>query len=246
MASALGWKVRAVKLLPFGGVVEVEEAGGASAYEELLVAIAGPMQNIVMLILAYFVGELGWWSVEWTTYFIEANLWIALFNLIPIMPLDGGKIAQAILSYSLSYYATLLWSARISIAFSACVLLYSLLPFLLEGKGIRLNELMIGSFLLFSNLSTLRHIPFLFYRFMLKRHTFVKNEAPQQQKVFPILAPANLTIYEVLKRFRRNRSNVLCVIDSLEHPYSLLNEQTVLRHCIRDFDVNRAVGDILR
>jgi len=244
MAHALGWKVSAVKLLPFGGVVEVEEAGGVSAHEELLVAIAGPMQNVIMLLLAYYFGEFGWWSIEWTTYFIEANLWIALFNLIPIMPLDGGKIAQALLSYSMSYYATLLWSARISIVFSIAVVIYSLLPLLLEGKGIRLNELMIGTFLFFSNLATLRHIPFLFYRFMLKRHASIEELAPQ--KVFPILAPANLTLYDVLKRYRRNRSNVLCVIDSLERPYSLLNEQAVLHHCVRDFDVNRAVGDILR
>jgi stage IV sporulation protein FB len=246
MAFALGWKVGAVKLLPFGGVVEVEESAGATAYEEILVAIAGPLQNGWMLLLAYYLGEVGWWSVEWTSFFIEANLWIALFNMLPIMPLDGGKIAQALLSCSVSYYSALLWSARISVFISIGVILYALHPVVMYAKGIKLNELMIGLFLLLSNMTTLRHIPFLFYRFMLKRQARTDTDDESARKVFPILTSTSQTLYEGLKRYRRNRSNVLCVIDSQDQPYSLLSEQTVLHHCMQGFNVNRAVGELLR
>lgn len=245
MAHAMGWRVSSVKLLPFGGVVEVEEAAGASAQEEMLVAVAGPLQNIWMIVLAYVFGELGWWSLEWTTYFIEANLWIAVFNLLPVMPLDGGKIAQALLSYRLSYYATLLWTARISVAISAMIIIYSLLPVILKSGGIKLNELMIGIFLLASNMTTLRNIPFLFYRFMLQRHAQLKRKVQGKKKEFPILTPANQTLYEALKSYRRNRTNLLCIIDRLDQPFRLLPEQEALEHCVGG-EGQRAVGELLR
>lgn len=250
MAHALGWKVSAVKLLPFGGVVEVEDSAGATAYEEMLVAIAGPLQNIWLLALAYYFGELGWLSAEWTAYFIEANLWIAVFNMLPIMPLDGGKIAQALLSCFASYYATLLWSARISVVISGIVIIYSLLPAIMQVEGIKLNELMIGIFLLSSNLATLRHLPFLFYRFILQRHSLVKPDAAgnpdKQQKVFPILTHVSQTLYGAMKQYRRNRRNVLCIFKTLDQPYFMLHEHAALHHWMDGFDVNRAVGDFLR
>lgn len=249
MASGVGWKVTAVKLLPFGGVVEVEDSAGVTARDELLVAIAGPLQNVWMLLLAYLFGELGWWSVEWTAYFIEANLWIILFNLLPIMPLDGGKIAQALLSYRTSYYSCMLWSLRISVVSSAIVIAYAFLPVVFHTGGIKLNELMIGIFLLASNLTNLRYLPFLFYRFMLQRHKYIQqnNQILQKtSKVYPILISAKQPLYEGLKEYRRNRNNVLCVLPSAHEPYSLLFEPTVLNHYVQNFDVHRAAGDILR
>ena len=47
-ARGFGWNVLEVKLLPFGGVAEVEEAGSLPSKEEAIVAIAGPLQNLWM------------------------------------------------------------------------------------------------------------------------------------------------------------------------------------------------------
>lgn len=247
MAHEVGWKVKAVRLLPFGGVVEVEEAGGTSAKDELLVAIAGPLQNVWMMLLAKGLAELGWWSYEWSTYFIEANLWIALFNLLPVLPLDGGKIVQALLSYRFSYYNTLLWSIRLSVCFSAILVIYSVAPLAFsETRGIKLNELMIGTFLLFSNLAALRHIPFLFYRFILHRTARLKQLEKKRAKAYPILVSSTLKLYEALKSYHREKLNMLCVVDRIDQPCHIISEETSLQYCIEGFDVHRAVGELLR
>lgn len=246
MAHEVGWKVKAVRLLPFGGVVEVEEAGGTSARDELLVAIAGPMQNLWMIVLAKGLAELGWWSHEWSAYFIEANLWIVLFNLLPILPLDGGKIVQALLSYRFSYYSTLLWSIRLSICFSAIIVIYSISPLLFELRGIKLNELMIGLFLLLSNISALRHIPFLFYRFILHRASRVEQLEKKRAQAYPILVSSTLKLYEALKSYHREKLNMLCIVDRIDQPCRIISEQTSLQYCMDGFDVHRAVGELLR
>jgi len=246
MAHEVGWKVKAVRLLPFGGVVEVEEAGGSSARDELLVAIAGPLQNLWMILFAKGFAELGWWSHEWSAYFVEANLWIALFNLLPVLPLDGGKIVQALLSYRFSYYSTLIWSIRISICISAIIVLYSLTPLLFEFHSINLNELMIGLFLLLSNISAYRHIPFLFYRFILHRASRVEQLEKKRARAYPILVSSTFKLYEALKSYQREKLNMLCIVDHVDQPCRIISEQTSLQYCRNGFDVHRAVGELLR
>jgi len=244
MAHAVGWKVTTVKLLPFGGVVEVDESGGSSARDELLVAAAGPLQNVWMIALAYFFSETGLWSHEWSKYFIEANIWIALFNMLPVMPLDGGKIVQALLSYRFSYYTTLLWSARISVGFSSLLILYALSPLLIGQLGVKLNELMIGIFLLLSNLTTLRHIPFLFYRYILYRNARIEQLEKRSAPILPILVSPTQSLYEAMKHYRRERLNMLCVVDELDRSCQVITEKASIQYSLTD--VHRAVGELLR
>lgn len=69
-----------------------------------LVAFAGPMSNLIMAVLAcmvYFgIGHLiygtGWYKM--LILFIQFNFSLAIFNLMPIMPLDGSKIVTAFMS----------------------------------------------------------------------------------------------------------------------------------------------------
>ncbi len=102
-AKSFGWDIREVQLLPFGGVAVVEEAAGTPAYQEAAVALAGPLQNVWMMLVGYMLMLLGIIPPVWGQYFIEANLLIALFNLMPVLPLDGGKVMQAVIGLWLPY-----------------------------------------------------------------------------------------------------------------------------------------------
>ncbi|MNH43148.1 Peptidase family M50 [compost metagenome] len=50
---------------------------------------------------------MGIWDPGWSEYVWKANLMIGLFNMLPIHPLDGGKLLQAALSYAVNYYKML-------------------------------------------------------------------------------------------------------------------------------------------
>lgn len=117
---AYGWRFRALTLFPFGGVAETDdEVGQYSPREEMVVALAGPAVNGAMAGFAWAcaAGEL--WPEAWARQFATANLWLAGFNLLPIWPLDGGRVVHAVASlacpYRLALTITFSWSAAVAL-----------------------------------------------------------------------------------------------------------------------------------
>lgn len=100
-----------VTLLPIGGVARLERIPEAPA-QELVVTLAGPAVNLAIAGLLYLV--LGGFlpreslalhdpGVDMIARLAAANLFLALFNLIPAFPMDGGRILRAFLAYRLGY-----------------------------------------------------------------------------------------------------------------------------------------------
>ncbi len=96
-AAKLGYKLNAVVLMPFGAVID-GELDGISLKDEIFVAVWGPLCN---LITAAFFGAV-WWFVPtvyaFTDTAFQASLSIALVNLLPAYPLDGGRILRCALA----------------------------------------------------------------------------------------------------------------------------------------------------
>ncbi|MDF2568979.1 MAG: Peptidase family [Sporomusa sp.] len=103
MAGGLGYKVRQVEVLPFGAVARVERMADAGVTSEIMIAAAGPVASLVLAASCYTqIHESGSWQ-EVLRFYGEVNLMLALFNLLPALPLDGGRILRAILSLRRDY-----------------------------------------------------------------------------------------------------------------------------------------------
>lgn len=206
MAGHYGWKVTEIRLLPFGGVVLADQTGIVPAREELWVALAGPLQNAWMIGFARLAVHFGVWEAEWGQYFMTANLMIALFNLIPALPLDGGKVMQALLSMWLPYYRSLTLSLWVSLGMSLFVAGFALLePY---GAGIQLNLLIIGVFLLYSNWVALRHLPYQYLRFLMNRPSKVAQLIENGIQAEPIVVSTSQTVSDMLRLLKRDRHHI--------------------------------------
>lgn len=72
---------------------------------EALVAVAGPVSNILLAVVFGFALRIGVVPAEaypLGLYIVSINILLALFNMIPIPPLDGSKVLSSILPYPLS------------------------------------------------------------------------------------------------------------------------------------------------
>jgi stage IV sporulation protein FB len=112
MARRFGVSTQDVILLPIGGVARLERIP-EKPMEEFLVAIAGPLVNVVIaFVLIVFAGAnlnpQTLTNVESTQISLidrlaAVNLFLVVFNMIPAFPMDGGRVLRAILSAKLGF-----------------------------------------------------------------------------------------------------------------------------------------------
>lgn len=103
MAMGLGYKVKQVELLPFGAVARINNLADASAVSEIMIAAAGPLTSMALAVLCYStMNEAGSWR-DICKFYGEVNLMLGVFNLLPALPLDGGRILRALLSWRRDY-----------------------------------------------------------------------------------------------------------------------------------------------
>ncbi|MNZ49974.1 Stage IV sporulation protein FB [compost metagenome] len=231
-ARFLGVKVLSVQMLPFGGVAIMEDTGHLTAGREILISLAGPLQNMVLIGLSLLFHAVGLWDGPFLSYFINSNLLIALFNLLPILPLDGGKISQSLCTLLLPYHATLIWSHRISLLFSIMLIAYSIIPQLLGQGAVQLNLLLVGSFLLYSNWNDYRNIPYRFLRFLVNRERYF-YEQHSGNIAQPIVADKAKPLDHILRLFKREKYHFIYVVNHQGNIVAIVPEQRVISSYLR-------------
>ena len=119
VAVHFGIPVREITLLPLGGVSLITK-NPDKPRQEMLIAIAGPLVNVVIAaILFVAVGGLGGVDLlngrglladmgkpslqGMLLWLLAANVTLVAFNLIPAFPLDGGRFMRALLAIPLGY-----------------------------------------------------------------------------------------------------------------------------------------------
>ena len=111
-ARSFGVRTPDVILLPIGGVARLERIPEQPS-EEFLIAIAGPAVNVVIALLLVFIGganlsadhlaALESANFSMIDRLAAVNLFLALFNLIPAFPMDGGRVLRALLASRLGF-----------------------------------------------------------------------------------------------------------------------------------------------
>ncbi len=111
-ARAFGVQTPDVTLLPIGGVARLERIP-EEPVQEFLIAIAGPLVNvaIALILMASFGADLSTRhmaavdnaQVSMVDRLASVNLFLALFNLIPAFPMDGGRILRSLLAIKLGF-----------------------------------------------------------------------------------------------------------------------------------------------
>ncbi len=108
MAAVLGGRVEGLSLTAVGAELRISYASPLGYFQESLVALAGPAAN---LLVGGLFSVLGWGVAAALTLAIGA------FNLLPILPLDGGRVIHGLLSVRLDAD----WADRLTTVLAGCL-----------------------------------------------------------------------------------------------------------------------------
>jgi Zn-dependent protease/predicted transcriptional regulator len=214
-------KTKDITLLPIGGVARLESMP-ENPRQELVVAFAGPFVNImIILVLMPFV----WYQqppdmeklafTDQNNFLFKlmiVNLWLAVFNLIPAFPMDGGRVLRALLSFLMprikaTNIAALIGQA-LSIGFVVAGLMFN--PFLI----------FIGFFIFIGAQSEAEMT-----RAKFAIHGFTVSDIIM--KDFPMLAKEN-TIRDAIENILNSQHKNFLIMDN-DAPIGTLNREDIIK-----------------
>lgn len=153
----LGWKVDKIYIYPYGGCTKFNNFINTKIKEELLVLIMGPLVQIVFfLIIKNYIDYYDY------LIFYKYNYSILFINLLPIYPLDGGKLFNLIISLKTPYKKSLIISTYISLVFIPI--------FFIFNNSLSLD--LVIFLILFKVFEEYKKINYIYNKFLLERYIY--------------------------------------------------------------------------
>ena len=235
-ASFFSWRIKRITLLPFGGVAEMDEHGNRPLKEETLVVLAGPLQHVWMVALAYGLVSFNLMSEDLFQLFLGYNLMIFVFNLFPVWPLDGGKLVFLFLSLKSSFPK----AHRLTLILSlVCLSIFSLV--IVIAAPTHINVWIIIAFLYFSLYHEWKQRRFIFMRFLLERYYGKKTSL---RTLKPIEANEKELLIHVLEKFQRGCKHPI-IVEADGKEKGMLDENELLHAYFTEKRLTDKISDLL-
>lgn len=154
------WNLDKIAIYPFGGCVKFDEKVNRKTKEELIILISGPLAQIIYFIIVSFLAQKGIMTYRNYQIFENYHYTLLVFNLLPIYPLDGGRILNLSLNNYLPYKKSNKLASIISI-----IIILLMIPIYKS-----LNFTLMALLLLIEIINYLKMQPYLYNKMLLERY----------------------------------------------------------------------------
>ncbi|GIO27672.1 M50 family metallopeptidase [Ornithinibacillus bavariensis] len=233
-AALFKWRIRKVMLWIFGGVMDTDEHGTRPLKEEFFVTIAGPLQHFVIYGMVLIGSALAFVPATMVEKILFYNTIILVFNLLPIWPLDGGKLLFFLLSIKLPFRKAYHIMIMLSIVLTLVVILLQFVFY-----SFTLSAFLLMIFLLLENRSEWKKKHYVFIRFLLNRY---KGEQ-WIKDVRPITVPAQYSLMDVFIQFKRDYKHPIYV-QMPNNTRLYIDEADCLQSYFYDKNYDLTIGEI--
>lgn len=240
VAKSCDIQVEAIELYPFGGVARLEQSIGIDPYTETVIAIAGPLNNFMLLGIGGWLFRRGIFNPHLVQIFLDFNLSLALFNLIPALPLDGGRICRAYLTQKIGYRRATEKLCRFGKNISVFMLCAGVgISFI---WGVMPGMLFFPAILYLASLRELKGLPY-----TLMRHLFSKRKSILSGNILPtieIAAKGTVTLRQISEYFLPGKYHIVRIYDDHGTLLGKVSESEIMTALFRG-QLERSLKDLL-
>ena len=170
----LGYKIVKVDIYPSGGLTTIHKKINTKISHDILIASFGIVFQLILYFIFCLLFSLSWIRSSTYELFLTYNTTILVFNLLPIIPLDGYQFLRCIWELIFPYKKAFWISAIISTVF--------IIFFITFNQIFSLNNYLIVTFLIYKMITECKNFKYQNYRFQLERvlyhfkYRHIKNE----------------------------------------------------------------------
>lgn len=239
-ARLRGHGLKAVSLTPVGLSAAIEEKG-LTGRDSIFVFSAGPAVNLLLAALSYGAAAMPGLRLDLPNLFFYSNICLAAFNLIPAVPLDGGRILWELLAGRMGYRSA--GKKLRALAFALSTLFIALGAYQLAASGTNFSLFVIGLYimiLLFTGKTeaALMNIKQIIYR---RSRLLKKGIYPARDLVAMKSTPVN----EILKNLDFDSFHFIFVLDDNLKLIGIFNENEIMEG-IAEHSSDITFGELLK
>lgn len=232
-AAFLETEISEIEIWAFGAVGRLEGAWQIEPWSEAMIAISGPMQSALLAVLGV-LGYHGYAAMAPGLYasgqfpllqfLIRVNLGLLAVNLLPCLPLDGGRFFRAQLSLKLGYKEASYQLSKLGVFVGVCLCILGSVGLITGGRWfslVILGPLLIWSAIEERNMVSFNNILALLAR---SRRLAQTGALPVEE----LMVSEKARVKELVHRLRPSRYYVLLVVDRQMNLLGSVSETVVL------------------
>lgn len=243
VARKYGLEIKGITLFIFGGVAEMQDEPHTPKIE-FLMAIAGPIASLILAVvfgalylaanvIGMIVPIIG---ILW--YLSVINMMLAIFNMLPAFPTDGGRILRALLWWIKGNinWATLV-ASRISLLFAVTMIFMGFMHLIGDNSIGGLWWILIGSFLFSAANSS--------YERLLLKQSFEGKTVRHFMNRAPITVPFDLTLQEFVDTYLYPYHYKMFPVTKGEHIIGIITIEILKSHLPEEWK-HLLVGQVMQ
>lgn len=221
-ARKYDFQIDEIEIFPFGGMAKFNSNRIINPSKEIFVCFMGPLSNLIVVII-FSIFRTIYIDSYLIDYIIKVNKLMLIINLLPVFPLDGGKIVRAILSLFIGYKSSTYKLVYITYFLCTITILYDIF------NGIAGDFTYLGAIAVFTIVAAKKEkemAAFAFIRSITRKPSEINKE--KKMKAHILVCIKTINIKETYECFLPNKYHILIIINSNGETIGTMTESQLL------------------